>query len=118
MRRDAEHTCLDVRVGRRHLEAMSIEGLDENQHKGFEECHSKSIQEHGADIMAADHLLELAFPYVVDECAAKNESRLTMIRHFVNLLRNHHQEMDAHCKALEDEVTGDHSNLTKSLDYL
>jgi len=118
MERDADHTCLGVRLGRRHLEAGSIEGLNAKIHKGFEECTSKAIQEYDTDIMAADHLLELIFPKVVNEYAAKGQTQLTMIRHFVQLLRNHHKEMDAHCQSLEAEVTGDHSNLTKSLDYL
>lgn len=118
MERDAGHTCLGVRLGRRHMEAMSVEGLTKDSNKGCEEATSKGIQAFGADIMAADHLLELAYPHVEQETRRKNESQLAMVRHFVSLLRNHRAEMDAHCTSLEAEVTDDHGVLTKNVDYL
>lgn len=118
MERDSHHTCLGVRLGRRHMEALSIEGLDDKQNAGFVEATSKGIQEYGADIMAADHLLELATPHVEAETRKKNQSQLTMVRHFLTLLRNHRAEMDLHCLGLETEVTDDHSKLVRSLDTL
>jgi hypothetical protein len=118
LERDAHHTCLGVRMGRQHIEASSIEGLTAEENKGYVEATSKGIQEYGADIMAADHLLELAEPHVIQETKRRNESQLSMIRHFVQLLRNHSAEIEEHCAGLETEVTVDHSSICKSVDYL
>jgi hypothetical protein len=125
MERGANHACLGVRLGRRHMEALSVESLtaydkDNNPtgNKGFVTMTSKGIQELGTEMMAADHLMELAMTHVVTETDHKNKSELSMVRHFLMLLRNHHKEMDQHCKELEDEVTTDHEELIKCVNYL
>jgi len=100
------------------MEAESIEALTPENNPGFKEMKSKEIQEYGPDIMAADHLLELCKPHVHKDTSRRNESQLTMIRHFVQLLRDHAREIDSHCTGLEAEVTSDHSHLEKSLVYL
>lgn len=118
LERDAHHTCLGVRLGRRHLEAMSIEGLTENDTPGYAEATSKGIQELGPDIMAADHLLEQTEELADEEYNEKHLSMLNVMRGFVLMLRKHHQDMDEHCAGLEAEVTQDHSALVRTVDYL
>jgi len=118
MERDAHHTCLGVRLGRRHLEAMSVEGLNKDTCEGYVEATSKGLQELGPDIMAADHLLELVQPHLLAEHEDKKKSMLHVIRGFVSLLRKHHADMDEHCAGLEREVTEDHTALARTLDYL
>jgi len=120
LERDAHHTCLGVRLGRRHMEAMSVEGLNENLHPAYVEATSKGVQEimESPDIMAADHLLELTESLVEEEFQEKHLSMLSVMRGFVTLLRKHHQDMDEHCAGLEAEVTQDHSALVRTVDYL
>jgi len=124
LERDARHSCLGVRLGRRHMEGQSIEGIKpydketKTGNKGYVEATSKGIQEFGPDIIAAPHLLELAFPQVLKETERSNASQLAMVRHFVDLLRQHRHELDEHCSGLEAEVTGDHTNLAEKLDYI
>lgn len=118
MERGAEHTCLGVRLGRRHMEALSVDVPTAEENKGFVGMTSKGIQELGTEMMAADHLMELAMTHVVTETDHKNKSELSMVRHFVALLRNHHKEMDDHCQLLEAEVTTDHEDLIKCVSYL
>lgn len=118
MVRDARHTCLGVRLGRRHIEAMSVEGHTADSHPGFQECTSKGLQEFGPDIMAADHLLELAQTPLMADWENKKESTLLTVRGFVKLLRKHHADMDEHIDGLEAEVTQDHSQLANTVDYL
>jgi len=124
MERGANHTCIGVRLGRRHMEALSVEAPvawssevpDGN--KGFNNMTSKEIQGLGTEMMAADHLMELAMTHVITETDHKNKSELSMVRHFVALLREHHREMDKHCYNLEGEVTMDHEDLIKCVSYL
>jgi hypothetical protein len=118
MERDSKHSCLGIRLGRRHIEAASVEGLDGSRHPGYKEATSKGLQEFGADIMAADHLLDLAQPSVDKETKRKNESELAMVRHFLHLLRKHRLELDHHCTDLEDEVTDDLTGLVETLTSL
>lgn len=123
LERDAHHSCLGVRLGRHHLDAMTVEGWNANPdhpdyNAGYVECTSKGIQELGPDIMAADHLIELAEPYLAREEKGHKDSLLAVMRKFVLLLRKHHADMDEHCGELEGEVTQDHSALARTLDYL
>lgn len=118
LERDAGHSCLGVTMGFRHIEAMSIEGLDGVRNAGFAEATSKGLQELGADIMAADHLLELVQPHVDAETKRKNDSEVAMVRQFLMLLRKHGENMDDHCRELEEEVTDDLSGLVETLNIL
>jgi polycystin 1L2 len=115
LERDSRHSCLGVKLGRRHMEAMSVEkhkhkfvegsgGKKEEVNPGFKEATSKGIQELDCEIMAADHLLEMTQPFVEIETALYNHSTLKMMRNFVDLLRKHREELDEHCNNLEDEV--------------
>lgn len=118
LERDARHSCLGVKLGRRHMEALTVEGDTEDTNAGLVELTSKGLQEYGPDILSADHLLELIQPYVDEETARKNASQLTQIRHFVTLLRQHRAELDKHCADLENEVYTDHATLANHVDDL
>jgi hypothetical protein len=104
LERDSRHSCLGVKLARRHMEALSVEGLTAENNEGFREVGENDLQRLGCELFAAVHLLEGTKPMVDKETKLKNESQLTLIRHLVKLLKEHRKELDAHCTELEKDV--------------
>lgn len=104
LERDSRHSCLGVKLGRRHMEALSVEGLTAASNPGFAEVKENDLQRLGCELFAAEHLLEMTEPMVEIETKLKNESQLTLIRHLVKLLQKHRMELDEHCTELEKDI--------------
>jgi len=104
LERDSRHSCLGVKLGRRHMEALSAQALTAANNEGFKEVKVNDLERLRCEGYAAHHLIGMTEPMVAIETKLKNQSQLTLIRHLVSLLQTHRMELDAHCTELEKDI--------------
>lgn len=116
--RNARISCLGVKLGRKKMESLSVEGLAAEGHPGAKITDLTDLQNAGAEIMAADHLLEEGQEFVRKENALRKQSQVVQVRGFIKMLRQYKQELEAHCDAIETGIFEDSNHLLNAVDRL
>mmetsp|Transcript_42482 Transcript_42482/g.74494 ORF Transcript_42482/g.74494 Transcript_42482/m.74494 type:complete len:1050 (+) Transcript_42482:81-3230(+) len=115
---NARVSCLGVKLGRKRMESLSVEGLAAEGHAGAVPTDLKDLQECDAEVMCADHLLEEGAEFVRQEDALRSQSQVLKVRNFVKMLRQHRKELNAHCEQMEKGNVEDSTILREAVERL
>eukprot|EP00931_Biecheleriopsis_adriatica_P104335 TRINITY_DN79018_c0_g1_i1.p1 TRINITY_DN79018_c0_g1~~TRINITY_DN79018_c0_g1_i1.p1 ORF type:complete len:892 (-),score=180.87 TRINITY_DN79018_c0_g1_i1:64-2739(-) len=118
MQTAATQSCLGIRLRRKMMEDLSIDGLSAETNPAYVFVQSLELRKIACDALTAEHLLEECNNFVAGETSTNHLNQLSQVRSFVTLLRRSREALDKHCTMLEEGIEEDQEELELSLERL
>lgn len=114
----AKSSCLGLKLYRKHLEDLSVEGLQSEGVAGAQAVTSLELRQLGADATTAEHLLEECARSLKEDQPSSHQSQVGQFRVIMSLMRKQESTMNEICEQIEDGVDDRTEELELSIQKL
>ena len=118
MERAASKNCLGLKLNRKKIEDLSVEAPSADKNPGFGIVKNLELRKIACDAATAQFLLDGCDTFIASEKSVANVGVLNQVRSFVKLLQQSKEELDSHCRMMEDGIVEDQEELERILTRL